>query len=270
MTITPFTRTNRIDTAIHHEPSYRCGIIDTEFFLIAPGRNALINATPASSSGTCSLSDMWVNYSARSRTYKLSNDPDNYFVNPCRTVQCAFDLNLAPPRNDEEIIAETHRDTFYRLAKGVMLGFYLIDDETLAIVSGSKGQSPNNPQGDSNDVELERWKKQISGFETLEDDWDGGGAPSPSSVARMRATALVTIMIQEQCAPTRIAPSVVGGIGVTKRIGHRKAYIECLNDGRMHVLFADDSTEEMAVKSSGTRSFEMRSLAREVLAYVTQ
>jgi len=38
--------------------------------------------------------------------------------------------------------------------------------------------------------------------------------------------------------PTRVAPSVVGGVGITRKLGDRRVYFEFYDNGAGHALFA--------------------------------
>ena len=56
--------------------------------------------------------------------------------------------------------------------------------------------------------------------------------------------------------PTRLAPSVVGGIGLTVRLDHRKVYTEFFNDGSVVTLFSDGQgsrTKRIDATESGYR-----------------
>jgi hypothetical protein len=83
-------------------------------------------------------------------------------------------------------------------------------------------------------------------FADLQTDWDGDGAPAPSPVAVARAERFLYIMHATGDRPSRVAPSVAGGIGITVRSGGRKAYVEFYNDGTAFVLFADEASEPVA------------------------
>ena len=45
--------------------------------------------------------------------------------------------------------------------------------------------------------------------------------------------------------PDRLAPSAVGGVGITYGRGPRKAYLECYNNGQAVLLLSDAEAEQM-------------------------
>lgn len=82
-------------------------------------------------------------------------------------------------------------------------------------------------------------RKSLNRLEELEDGWDSYGAAAPSETAIVGARKLVKLMIQEHCFPSRIAPSAIGGVGVSARNGVSRVYIEMDNDGVTHAMFSD-------------------------------
>lgn len=71
--------------------------------------------------------------------------------------------------------------------------------------------------------------------------WDGYKAPPPTHVVVAAARDFLTTTAE--FPPDRVAPSVVGGIGVTYRKNGRKVYVEFRNTGSILALFSDGSTE---------------------------
>jgi hypothetical protein len=82
------------------------------------------------------------------------------------------------------------------------------------------------------------WFARLDGLAGLEDGWNSYSAPAPSRAAIERARAFLTEMRGQNTAPTRIAPSVMGGVGITCRQARRKVYVEFYNDGTAHALFS--------------------------------
>jgi hypothetical protein len=50
-------------------------------------------------------------------------------------------------------------------------------------------------------------------------------------------------LLREDYEPSRLAPSAVGGVGVTHRRGSKTVYVEFYNDGRVLALFSDNVSE---------------------------
>src|SRR5438128_7762549 len=105
---------------------------------------------------------------------------------------------------------------------------------------------------------------KLDGLTSLSDGWNSYAAPAPSASAVAAARAFLTILQQEDYPPTRIAPSVMGGVGITHRRGGRKVYVEFYNDGTAHALFSSGlggmETRKLPADSAATRQFiaEMR------------
>lgn len=57
------------------------------------------------------------------------------------------------------------------------------------------------------------------------------------------AKSFVDTLLREKYEPRRLAPSAVGGVGVTQRKGDKSVYVEFYNDGRVLALFSDDVNE---------------------------
>ena len=46
--------------------------------------------------------------------------------------------------------------------------------------------------------------------------------------------------------PSRLAPSAVGGVGLTRRKNDRRVYVEFFNNGKIYALFSDGVTEPIS------------------------
>jgi hypothetical protein len=80
-------------------------------------------------------------------------------------------------------------------------------------------------------------------FKSLSRGWDSYKAPAPNLVARTNAKEFLDVLCIAELEPSRMRPSVVGGVGITFRKGEKKVYVEFLNDGRVYVLFSDGTTD---------------------------
>jgi hypothetical protein len=101
------------------------------------------------------------------------------------------------------------------------------------------------------------WQIKFAELSKLKDGWNGYNAPAPSEQARLTARCFVDILLKEKYEPRRLAPSAVGGVGVTQRKGNRSVYVEFYNDGRVLALFSDDVSEpEVKRVEPGLQSFK--------------
>lgn len=91
----------------------------------------------------------------------------------------------------------------------------------------------------------EEWLDKLFGYAVLKSGWDGYNAPGPSKRAILRSGTFLTRLSGLHLLPVRVAPSVVGGIGITFRNGMREVYVEFYNDGGIHALLSDDTTQHL-------------------------
>jgi hypothetical protein len=77
--------------------------------------------------------------------------------------------------------------------------------------------------------------------------------PAPSPDAITQATVFVEETAKSENAPSRLAPSVVGGVGVTFKRENLKVYVEFRNTGTVHALFSDGIGEPIVEKIQMTR-----------------
>jgi hypothetical protein len=89
-----------------------------------------------------------------------------------------------------------------------------------------------------------RWKIKLIRLGQLREGWNGYEAPAPSKAAISTAETFVDLLVREKYEPRRLAPSVVGGVGVTRRQDNKSVYVEFYNDGKkVFALFSDDLSE---------------------------
>ena len=84
---------------------------------------------------------------------------------------------------------------------------------------------------------------KLRSYSSLVNGWDGYSAPAPLHTAVARVYSFLYALRHSSLRPTRVSPSVVGGIGVTFRKGQRKSYVEFYNNGSLHALFSDGESE---------------------------
>jgi hypothetical protein len=83
------------------------------------------------------------------------------------------------------------------------------------------------------------WDAKLDSMSNLKKGWNGYGADPPSLLGIEMARRFVRNLEANGLSPTRVAPSVVGGVGVTRRVGNKRAYFEFYNDGTAHVMLAE-------------------------------
>lgn len=86
------------------------------------------------------------------------------------------------------------------------------------------------------------WIRELDKMRRIEHGWDGYGAPAPSDAAILNAEGFMSHLQKKNLNPSRVAPSVVGGVGITRKKGKRRVYVEFFNDGQVYALFSDNVT----------------------------
>ena len=87
--------------------------------------------------------------------------------------------------------------------------------------------------------------KTLHSFKDLKPGWNGYSASPPERLALRNAEQYLCVASHFDLEPTRLAPSAVGGVGITHRRGPLKAYVEFFNNGKVHTLFSDDEKKEL-------------------------
>lgn len=116
--------------------------------------------------------------------------------------------------------------------------------------------------------DLAPWVAKLDGLSRLAAGWNRHGAPSPSEVAIRQARQLIEAMVNDQQPPTRVAASAVGGVGITRRVGDRMAFIEFYNNGTGCVLLTGDEANEAEERILDVGRGAFKDLLNEFKAYL--
>lgn len=136
-------------------------------------------------------------------------------------------------------------------SRGISVGFNSETQAPKRMAGGAFGkQSPpkkalKHMRGETQNRWLSIALALFKDFETLSDGWDTYNAPRPNGIAIANARWFTISNRLGKFRPTRIAPSVVGGIGITFRRGDHLAYLEFNNDGMTSFLLAREPNEPM-------------------------
>jgi hypothetical protein len=87
----------------------------------------------------------------------------------------------------------------------------------------------------------QKWIVKLEDLRQLKPGWNGYTAPVPSDTALRTASMFLDEMRTQGFEPTRLAPSAMGGVAITRRQGDRKGFVEFYNDGTVYALFSDRS-----------------------------
>ena len=88
--------------------------------------------------------------------------------------------------------------------------------------------------------------EKLHGMKSLAPGWNGYSAPPPSETAISTARSFLSSLEREHFEPTRVAPSAVGGVGITHEKKKRRAYVEFFNGGEVCVLFSDNESRPVS------------------------
>ncbi len=94
----------------------------------------------------------------------------------------------------------------------------------------------------------ERWFSRLDDCLSLTEGWNGYAAPAPNEQSVRNARCFLEALQDAECEPTRIAPSAMGGIAITRKSGDRKVFVEFYNDARAYALFSDRTSNDMRVE----------------------
>lgn len=100
-----------------------------------------------------------------------------------------------------------------------------------------------------------KWFTRLTNLRGLKDGWNSYTAPRPAEPALRNAEVFLAAMKVAGSEPTRLAPSAMGGVAITRRQGDRKVLVEFYSDGRVYALFSDRSGATMDVKPVPPESF---------------
>jgi hypothetical protein len=87
------------------------------------------------------------------------------------------------------------------------------------------------------------WAVKLDSLTELTAGWDGYKAEPPSAAV---VAAAKHFLASNDLSPSRLAPSVVGGVGITFKHGGRKAYLELTNAGAVSLLLSDGVSDPHA------------------------
>ena len=106
----------------------------------------------------------------------------------------------------------------------------------------------------SRSVDMSKWGSRLDQMERLEEGWNGYQAPAPSRAAIKTARGFLHSLDSETPEPSRVAPSAVGGVGVTHKKNRRRVYVEFYNEGMVCAFFPTASRHRRASKLDLTLS----------------
>lgn len=100
---------------------------------------------------------------------------------------------------------------------------------------------------------IDKWTARLEGFATLKKGWDSYRAEPPAKNMLIAAGGFLDILRDAGMEPSKMNPSVVGGVGFTFRHGQRSVYIEFRNTGNIHAAFIGTVPEPDVVKVAKNR-----------------
>jgi hypothetical protein len=140
--------------------------------------------------------------------------------------------------------------------------------KTMVIFTDIQRNIPSNWKRPIHLPSANPWVEKVWSFARLSQGWNGSRAPAPTLRAIANAARFVYGMSAAGYHPTRVAPSAVGGVGITRRGGDRKVLIEFFNDGSASALFADDATEQMHIHRAKITPRGFRDVLERIREYL--
>lgn len=113
----------------------------------------------------------------------------------------------------------------------------------------------------------EGWFAKLEDCRSLTDGWNGYSAVAPTGASIENAEAFLKVMQKAGYEPTRVAPSAMGGVAVTRRQDSKKVLVEFYNDGRVFALFSAQPSD-MDVKQVPVDTAAFAAFASEIKEYL--
>lgn len=92
------------------------------------------------------------------------------------------------------------------------------------------------------------WNERLEDLATLEPGWNGYKADPPTGEVVKGVRGFIEFLRSRNLQPSKLNPSVVGGVGVTFASGRRSIYLEFRNTGNAHALFTDGESKPRVEK----------------------
>ena len=118
---------------------------------------------------------------------------------------------------------------------------------------GKTIEADNEPQAQLISVvdpDWAKWFDKLEAFTSQPKDWPPECGTFPSREVVGSARVFLEVLRQHARKPSRLSPSVVGGIGITFKCADRKVYVEFSNKGSVLALFSDGVTDPQVEKIS--------------------
>lgn len=124
----------------------------------------------------------------------------------------------------------------------------------------------------SNEIsnESSKWNEfasKLEVFEGLGAGWDGYNAPAPTKRVVSVSKKFIGILQSRDFFPTRVNPTVVGGVAITFLEGSRKAYVEFLN-GNIALLLLKKAENEPSITEFEFSYLQLVELADNAWAFI--
>jgi hypothetical protein len=147
----------------------------------------------------------------------------------------------------------------------VSVHVYISGDATGCIVRGAVSHPVQDPMIKS--CEMDRWLDNLDRMCQLKEGWNGYSAPVPSRTAIVTARDFLEALSETSLEPSRVAPSVEGGVGITHKKAGRRVYVEFFNNGAICALFSDNSSAPKSERVAPYRD-RFRELAARIREYL--
>ncbi|MEW6236938.1 MAG: hypothetical protein AB1656_16260 [Candidatus Omnitrophota bacterium] len=127
--------------------------------------------------------------------------------------------------------------------------------------------SVNHPMGDYFIIhsDLMVLMNKCESFQNLKAGWDSYDAEPPNSIAINNAKTVLTYLSGSDLKPSRIAPSVEGGVGIIFTQDCKYLGIECLNSNEILLGYSDGKgrIEVREFDSHSIKEVKLESIIRE-------
>lgn len=122
------------------------------------------------------------------------------------------------------------------------------DARTWSINLAGLSQLINGPGNAAKELDRIKCTRWLNSLDEIQGNRDWSHVPQPSEDAFALSRKFITLAMDCDRWPSRISPTMVGGIGVTFGKGARKAYVEFRNTGNIHSLLSNGDSDPIVSK----------------------
>lgn len=163
-----------------------------------------------------------------------------------------------PSRENQALLSRQFDEAFERYSGGSRHG-----DLVLRVSFGNAPETPSSP--------MRRWidlRRKLESFRLLRSGWNSYNAPPPSKESLEAAKRFLAVTENRNLRPSRITPSVVGGVGITIRRSGKKGFVEFYNSGKVCLLLSEPQKRALETFTFSSNLGDLVQVAMRIEEYL--